>query len=177
MKWMPVSCLCLLLLLVSPAVFAQNQVQTKSEPGRIATVTRLVATFSDLETQWLNAVRQKDESTLNRLLAENFQVWTSAPPGDPIPREDWLKQALAERPESFRIRQMAVRSLNDDIALVSCVWSETVANVGKPTTYDYFVVDVWRKSDSRWQVTDRYVSSVAAASHPTQTSVRPSGKN
>jgi ketosteroid isomerase-like protein len=164
----PVSCLCLLLSLVASAIFVQNQAKPKSEPSRIVTVTRLVAMFSDLESQWLRAMQRKDESTLNRLLAEDLQVWTPTPPGDPIPREDWLRQALADRLESFHLRQMAVRSVNDDIALVSFVWSETVVRGGKSATSHYFVVDVWRKDrdNDRWQVTDRYISSVAPASHP-----------
>jgi ketosteroid isomerase-like protein len=172
-----VSCFCLLLSLAPSAVFAQSQTTPKSEGSRIVTVTRLVAIFSDLESQWLRALQQKDQSTLNRLLAEDLQVWTPAPPGDPIPREDWLKQASADRLESFHIRQMAVRSLNDDVTLASFVLNETVERAGKPATYDYFVVDVWHRDANQWQVTDRYVSKVAGASQPAQTSVKPSGRN
>ncbi len=172
-----VSCFCLILSLVPSAVLAHSQATPKSGPGRIVTVTRLVAMFSDLESQWLTAVQQKDESALKRLLADDFQVWTPTPPGDPITREDWLKQAWAGRLESFHLRQMAVRSLTDDTALASFVLSETVERAGKTTRRDYFVVDVWRKNDNQWQVTDRYVSSHAGASHPAQTDVKPSGKN
>ena len=172
-----VSCFCLVLSLVPSAVCAHSQTTPKSGPGRIVTVTRLVAMFSDLESQWLTAVQQKDESTLKRLLAEDFQVWTPTPPGDPVSREDWLKHVLAERVESFHIRQMAVRSLNDDTALASFVLSETVERAGKATRRDFFVVDVWRKNNDNWQVTDRYVSSIASAPHPTQTDIKPSGKN
>jgi ketosteroid isomerase-like protein len=167
---------CLLVAVMACAVLAQDQTRRgKSEAGRIVTVTRLVAMFSDLESQWLKAVQQKDEGTLNRLLAQDLRVWMPTPPGDPIPREDLLKQALSQRLESFAIRQMAVRSLHDDTALVSFVLHETVEQAGKPVTSDYFVIDVWQKVDSNWQVADRYFSEVASS--PAQTSVKPSGKN
>jgi hypothetical protein len=42
--------------------------------GRIVTRTRLVAVFSDLQNQWLEAVQKKDTATLDRLLGEEYQV-------------------------------------------------------------------------------------------------------
>src|SRR5437868_15546211 len=85
--------------------------QTTKPPRRIVTTTRLVAIFSELENDCMKAVQENDANALDRLLSEDFQIWTPSPPGHPIPREDWLKQA--EKPQSFRIRQMAVRGVAD----------------------------------------------------------------
>jgi hypothetical protein len=80
---------------------------------------------------------------------------------------------LSQRLESFAIRQMAVRSLNGDTALVSFVLRETVEQAGKAVTSNYFVIDVWQRVDSNWQVTDRLKLALSRA----QTNVKPSGKN
>jgi len=56
-------------------------------PGRIETRTRLVSLFSDLQNQWLEAVKKKDAAALDRLLGDEYEVWTATHNG-PIPRED-----------------------------------------------------------------------------------------
>jgi ketosteroid isomerase-like protein len=140
----------------------------------------LVTIFSQIERDWLKAVQQKDEATLSRLLAEDFEVWTPAAPGDPIPHQEWLRQALAEKIDSFRIRQMAVKGLNDNTAIASFVLTESVERAGKPHTSNFFVVDVWQKknnNDESWQVTDRYLSEVKAVSAAQQGDFKPTGKN
>ena len=146
-------------------------------PARTVTATRLVSVFSQLETDWLRAIEQKDQATLERLLSKDFQVWTPAPPGEPIPREEWLQQALAEKLDSFRIRQMAARAVNNSAVVVSFVLSETVEQAGKLHAGDYFIVDLWQKKDENWQVTDRYLSKVRGVPGSQQGDVKPTGKN
>lgn len=148
--------------------------QTIKPPGRIVTTTRLVAIFSELENDCVKAIQQNDGARLNKLLSEDFEVWTPAPPGHPIPREDWLKQA--EKPQSFSIRQMAVRGLANDISIASFVLSETV-NPPAAKPRNTFVVDVWKKSGDQWQLTDRYASPFAGAiPAATPGDKRPTGK-
>ena len=148
------------------------------ETARIVTKTRLVAIFSELETQWLQAVQQKDETTLSRLVSEDFQVWTPQPPGAPIPREDWQKQALAHQLASFRLRQMAVRSLSNQISVASFVLSDIIEQGGKPRSRDHFVVDIWKKDGENWQCTDRYVWPISGNARRVRAGVdlKPSGK-
>ena len=157
-------------------VFGQGQVAPERPEKRIVTRTRLVAIFSDLENELFKGLQEKSEERVDALLSEDFQVWTPAPPGDPVPRGDWKQQALAERIKTFSIRQMAARSVTDDAVLVHFVLSETVEQAGKSRVRDYFVVDLWQQSDDKWHLADRYASSLAAAlSKPAV--VRPSGKN
>ena len=158
------------------AAFANAQAPGQHTPGRIVTTTRLVAIFSQLENQWLKAVQEKDQATLDRLLGEEFQAWK--PMADPIPREDWVKQAFADKLASFRTQHMAVRGLNNDISVASFVLTQTTEQGKKPTTQQYFVVDVWQKTAGGWQATDRYISQLKNASVPTApTDVKPTGKN
>ena len=57
---------------------AQNSPQApEAAPGRILTRTRLVVQFSELENAWLDAIKKKNSSALDRLLDDSFQVWSS----------------------------------------------------------------------------------------------------
>ena len=43
-----------------------------SASQRVVTTTRLVTVFSELETEWLQGVQQKDSAALDRLQGEDF---------------------------------------------------------------------------------------------------------
>jgi ketosteroid isomerase-like protein len=158
------------------ASLALGQTTPPHSPGRIVTTTRLVAIFSQLENQWLKAVKDKDQSTLDSLLADDFQVWM--PMSDPVPREDWIRQAESEKPASFRIEHMAVRDLGNDTAIASFVLAQTMERDKSAVSEQHFVVDVWRKSATGWQATDRYMSRLRSSAVPSVTrDVKPTGKN
>jgi len=113
---------------------------------------------------------------LARLLGDDFQLWTPETNG-PTPREDWQKQALARKLTSFHFREMAVRSLREDSAIVSFVLSESVQSGGKPRVEAHFVVDIWSKESHQWVCTDRYASPLLAAAKRAQPEDRkPRGK-
>jgi hypothetical protein len=164
------------LMLCPRIAFPQGQVAPPRPQKRIVTKTRLVAIFSDLENQLFQAVQNKDHAGVDAILAEDFQLWTPRPPGDPVPREDWQKQSLAENLNEFRIEQMAARSLEENATVVSFVLSKTVERAGKPSLQNYFVVDLWQKAEDKWMLSDRYASQLSgASSRPVRPS--PSGKN
>lgn len=150
---------------------AQNQPQ----PGkaRIPTATRQVVQFTQLETELLTAIQKKDEGALGRLLSDDYEVWTPAPPGDPIPREEWIQNAVKEPVRSFKLGQMAVRTFGD-AAVVSFVCRQQVVLQGKEQRRDLFLVDVWIKSAEQWQLAVRYASRVEGLPRPS--SPKPTGK-
>jgi hypothetical protein len=115
-----------------------------------------------MENQWFEAMQQKKSADLDKLLDEEFQVWTPMVAG-PTPRETWQQYAFARTLQSIKIRQMAVRSITDDNAVVSFLANESVQSAGKPAAEEYFVVDLWSKKSGHWLCTDRYVSPVAGA--------------
>src|SRR5690348_4097295 len=86
--------------------------------GRIETRTRLVSQFSGLQNQWLTAIKNKDTAALDRLLSEDFEVWTPDHDG-PLPREEFQSQAFADNLQSFRIADIAVKSPRDGVAIES----------------------------------------------------------
>jgi hypothetical protein len=148
------------------------------EPGhRIVTKTRLQVLFGDLEVQWLKAVQQKDAAALSRLLGEEFQVWT--PAGDPVPQEEWQKDAFGRKLESFRLSQLAVRGVTLDVSVASFRLSQTFGAAAQSQSEDYFVADVWLKSGKgdNWRCTDRYMWRVSAQPDGAKEDIKPTGKN
>jgi Domain of unknown function (DUF4440) len=158
------------------SAFPQGQVAPPRPQKRIVTKTRLIAIFSGLEDQLFQAEQNKNHEGLDTILAEDLQLWTPTPPGDPVLRADWLSQSLAENLKDFRIQQMTARSIEENATVVSFVLDKSVVHAGKTAFQNYFVVDLWHKADDKWKLTDRYASQLSGASLRLSRP-RPSGKN
>jgi len=137
--------------------------------GRIVTRTRLVALYSDLEAQLAAAAQKQDRAKLEQLLGDDFEQWSPEPPGDPVPREDWL---AAYHPTSAATRQMAVRAF-PDTDVVSFVLRQQAKFGENEASGDFFVVDVWRHEEKGQKLASRYISRAAKTVVP---SASPSGK-
>ena len=163
------------LLMVMIAACASPAQQTTR---RVVTRTRLQVLFSDLESQWLTAVQHNDKAALDGLLTDEFTVWSSKPPGDPMPREEWQAEAFAHPPQSFQLRQMAVRAVSANIAIASFRLAETMGSGAQARRESYFVVDVWNKvgKGDEWRCSDRYLSRVPEETQP-KGDVKPTGKD
>ena len=124
--------------------------------------TRLQIFFTELETQWLKAIQDKDPAALNRIVADEFLVTTSAPPGNSIRREQWFLEISSRRLLSFQIKQLAVREISPTIAVVSFVQTDTYQQSVTPQKEEHFIVDVWINSGSgdNWRCTGRYFSEL-----------------
>ena len=155
------------------AVLACSSSLSAQGSGHIETRTRLVSQFSSLQTQWMDAIKQKDSAALDRLLSEDFEIWTPDHSG-PIPREDWQAQALAENLKGFRITNMAVKSPRDGVAIESFRLETTTSRNGSEVTQQFFVVNLWISDKDAWSCTDSYVSPVQAA--PKTAPAKPTGK-
>ncbi|MBA5686821.1 nuclear transport factor 2 family protein [Rugamonas apoptosis] len=146
--------LTLLSLAGPPALAAEAQQRV------VPTVTLTVKQFSELEEDWLQAVRQHDTDALNRLVADNFELRTSAAPGRPTARAAWLKQAQSGAPFESRIEQMAVHEYGP-LMVVSFLWKLDVPKTS-PLPQQVFVIDTWKQGDNGWQVVTRYAAPVQA---------------
>jgi Domain of unknown function (DUF4440) len=158
MKVQRMAMLLLLLSLVRLPAWPQD----KEKGNQAASETKLQIFFSELETQWLKAIQEKDPAALNRIVSDQFQVRMPAPPGNPIPREQWLLGIFSRRLLSFQLRQVRVRELSPQIVVVSFVQTETYQQSATPQMEDHFVVDIWINSGSgdNWRCTDRYFAEV-----------------
>lgn len=159
MKSYRVATILILLCIIKLPFWAQEQKGQKA-------LTGLEVFFSKLETQWLSAEQDKEPAALNRIVADDFHLWTSAPPGS-IPRERWFAGIFGRKLISSQLRQLAVRNLSPEIAVVSFVKTETFQQTPTPQTEESFVVDIWinKGSGDNWRCTDRYVSQLQALSH------------
>ncbi len=151
----------LIALLILPSAGTQ-QIPSPAAPGPTGAVTLPVALFSDLENQLVQAAQRKDQAALQRLIREDCNLWTPEPPGDPMPREDWIAILVEDPPRSLRMRQLAVQVFGD-INVVSFVASEGRLVKGKQQTTDHFIVDVWTKQGGAWQLSARYLSAAPRA--------------
>ena len=134
----------LIVALICSASFACAQT-----PGRIMTVTRSVARFSELENRLDDALRAHDDAALARLVAANFEARAATAPGKPMPRVDWLARPA---PPKAEISQMAVHDYAD-VSVVSFLDSAQRA----------IVVDVWTRVADDYALSVRYTGAANGA--------------
>ena len=128
---------------VAPAIAADEPAG-----GRVATVTRLVKLFLDREESLSAAMRAGDTASLERTLTDDFELRAGARAASPVPRAEFLKDVVRNRPIADAPSRMAVHDL-DSVAIVSFVQGEDARRA-------IFVVDVWRKSGTDWKLAIRY---------------------
>lgn len=148
---------------------ASGQRQKTTQGGRVVTRTRLVALYSDLESQLAAAAQKSDSAKLQQMLTDDFEQWSPEPPGDPIPREDWM---AAYHPTSFSASQMAVRTFGN-VEIASFVLHQKGAFADKEASGDFFVVDVWKREGNTSRLASRYISRIGKTTVP---STSPTGK-
>jgi hypothetical protein len=148
----------LLGLLCTTGLLPSPQGQEKAH--QVVPNTRLQVFFSELETQWLKAVQEKNPAALNRLVSDDFHLRTAIP-RNPVSHEEWLLGVFGRNLQSFQLRQLAVRQVSPEVAVVSFIQTETYESA-TPQTETHFVVDIWINSGSgdNWRCTDRYFSEV-----------------
>jgi ketosteroid isomerase-like protein len=164
----------ILVLAAAALTPAQEPVPPKLN-SRIITATRQVTLFTRLETQLLQAIRKKDQTALNNLVAEDLYI--EMPSADPVAGEDWVPQVLGKdyNLQSFIIRGMSVADLGD-AAIVKFDRLQNAAFKGKDQSGEFFVVDVWKKSGDSWKLANRYVARVGPVPPAAKVPPRPTGK-
>lgn len=139
--------------------------------ARVVTMTRPMAVVSRLENQLEDALVRGDQAALDQLVTGDFSLWTPVPSGEPVPREDWLKQAPRLLP--IQRRNLAVESLsNGEVFVASFVALQP--GIAKSATVDHFIVDVWTKAGDSYLLAARYQTKVSGYPHAAR---RPTGKD
>jgi ketosteroid isomerase-like protein len=109
-----------------------------------------------LSQQWMEAAKQHDTKTLERLMAEDF---TLVHPSQDMatPRPQWLSTLSRIETAQFRYEHLKVVHYGKTLAVVSAVLVFDAVIDGRPwpgpTTA---VIDVWEKRGGKWQVVTRY---------------------
>jgi len=138
------------LLLAAPAAAADTNAANISVP----TVTRLVKLFLAKEASIDTAIDASDSTALGALLTDDFEFREDSRHASPVPRADWMREALAARTPAGEIRGMAVHDFGN-IAVASFTQAAP--------TGPRFVVDVWQAAANDWKLAVRYSSSAAVS--------------
>ena len=136
--------------------------ETASPPPRqrIVTMTRFVKVFSDLEYELMDALRGGNKEAIDRLLAAEFEQRNAARPGEPVPREEWLKASDLPVSADAEIWELAVHD-RGELAIASFRL--------KGKERELFIVDVWRrKAPNAYELVTRYAAPIAVAAAATQ---------
>ena len=146
--------LCFLLL---PAFFLGALASAQQPaPGRIQSPTRQVTQLGALEDQLATGVQHKNRAALAPLLAEDFALRTARSGGELIGRAEYLEQRLNDHSlRSFKVSRMDVRQYGD-VAIVNFLYHQEAMSGGKDLSGDFFITDVWRKTDAGWKLSVRY---------------------
>ena len=132
--------------------FAMAPYVTAGSDTNVPMLTRLVQQFTDSEKEVVSALKENNQTTLRKLVADDFELRNSNTIGEPVPRELWLNQSVkAAKNYSSTFEQMAVHDLSD-VAVVSFQWQSQS------------IVDVWVKQQEQWVLKIRYVSSLTQSS-------------
>jgi len=138
------------------AVAAEDPART-----RIPTVTRLVKLFYELEGSLAATLQGGDAAAVEKMLESDFELRAGWIPGNPTPRDEWIRLALGKPASAFRIEQMAVHDYGE-IAVVSFLQA-AVANNLRNRGGDIFTVDVWKRAGDTWKLAVRYASPAGSA--------------
>jgi hypothetical protein len=164
------------LVLIAITVFAAGQepFQPKLTP-RTITATKQVTLFTGLERQLLQAVQKKDQTGLQAMLGDDFEI--AMPGADPLAGEDWVNSVMAKEfvLKSFAIRQMSVADLGDS-AIVKFDRLQQATFKGQSQSGEFFVVDLWKKSGDSWKLANRYVTLVRPLPLAPKLHPKPTGK-
>jgi hypothetical protein len=138
---------------------------------RIQSPTRQVTQFGELENQLATAVQNGNRAGMEPLLAEEFALRTARTGGEVLGRDQYIQQRTGGHElRSFKIRGIDVRQWND-IAVVNFLYHQEATSAGKDLTGDFFITDVWRKTDAGWKLAMRYSAGPGpvppAPAHPT----------
>ena len=147
--------LFMLFLSMTVSMLAAPDVVSADGIGRIPTVTRLVKLFLDLEGHLIQAVGKRDMHAVSSLLSDDFEMRLDAMPGNPIPRDEWLRKSFGEPKSSSTIEQMAVHDLGKT-AIVSYLWKIKATN--SESESNIFVIDIWKHVGKDWKLAIRYAA-------------------
>jgi hypothetical protein len=136
---------------------------TRTPPPPTDTDPQLTEQLRQLEQELGEAELHgfKDTEIMERLVGPEFTVRFSDAPQISVPRSQWGQSSSTYKVESFEERYHAARRLADDVAVVGLVLSQKATRDGRDRSGDFYVVDVWKKCDDRWQIIARYSSPQA----------------
>ena len=111
-----------------------------------------------LSNDWMIATMNRDEKTLNRIVAPEYKLGGTDVDNPIISREIWLKNTMENlKIDYINYVKMKV-DIIDNVAIVQSVFYWSVAFGDSPARKDIVnLVDTWIKREQGWQVVSRLV--------------------
>jgi hypothetical protein len=127
--------------------------------------TQLTEQLRQLERELGEAGMRKDAETLDHLVAPEYTLRVGDDPQRSVPREQWLgalrpRSTYEYKIETFDEHHLAARKLPDNLAVTSLVLTQKATFTGRDRSGDFYLVDVWKKHDSKWQIIARYSTPI-----------------
>ncbi|MDP9267189.1 MAG: nuclear transport factor 2 family protein [Acidobacteriota bacterium] len=110
--------------------------------------------FGKLEGRLNNALRARDRSGLDTLLAKDFELRESGRPAELTLRDDFLGNAAHGSAVACAVEQLMPR-LFGDTAVISFVCTSS------PSGNARLAVDVWHRTGRDWKLAARYLGATA----------------
>lgn len=111
-----------------------------------------------LSKDWMTAAQNRDEKTLNKLVAPEFKLsGTDISKNMPIiSRDMWMKNTLENlKIDSVNYIQIKVNEIGN-VAIVQSIFYWSVSFMKMPAKKDtVHLIDTWIKRDNNWQVVSR----------------------
>ena len=134
-------------LLVTSSAFAQNEKSAAIEQE-----------IKKLSNDWMTAAMNRDEKTLNKIVATTFRLGGTDLDNPGISREVWMKNTMENLViDSIHYIRMRV-DVTDHVAIVQSELYWSVAFLDMPVKKDTVnLIDTWIKRGRAWQVVSRLV--------------------
>ena len=127
-------------------------------PAQAQTPMALEQELTRLSDNWMHAVWDKDDATLNRLMTDDFVLFSPGGSTKRQSRPDWLRTARLAGNGECSYSNVYVQSMGD-FAIMAAELSCKGDYHGIGLEASSVVSDVWVKRDGRWRVASRIASS------------------
>ena len=114
--------------------------------------------LAKLEVGWMQAMQDRDQETLERLVAPGFRFTALHLAPEPMSRQQWMDAAMG----GYHIISFAYESMDIDVfgdtAVIHARYSQMASWDQNNLSNVFRLTDIWSRIDGKWQVVARHSS-------------------
>jgi len=136
---------------------------SRPEPcGRLGAVSTETQEIEQLESRFMEAVRDRDMDALELLLGERFTLTTGRPGAEVRDRDEWLEITRSSYViDSFAFEWLEVARYGD-AAVARSRYRQRARMGDDDRTQPFLMTDVWVRSDGSWRIVTRHITPLAS---------------
>ncbi|MBA3711878.1 MAG: nuclear transport factor 2 family protein [Pyrinomonadaceae bacterium] len=146
-----------------------------SETAEVENSTDIEKKLIDLENEWMDSVKRRDQVNLERILASDFSIINERSRINSTSRNRYINSTIRFwRLSDYKLEKTSVRVYGES-AVVNIWYSQQGQVNGQEASGEFLATDVWVKRDNRWQAVARHTSQQAkppAANETTPQQIR-----